>query len=592
MKKTVRGLSLLLALLLALSGTALAHEFYYPGDVIPDFTVTDPDGQEYTLSKLLETHKAVLINFWFVECPWCVMEFPYIEQLYQQYGDDVAVLALTPYDSDEDVAAFRAEHGLTFPMARDDAGLSMYFNVSSYPTTIIIDRYGVYTYSESGAQPSADAFVNMCTPFIADDYAEPLVNLRIPDVLPDVEMPAPDEIAAAVGADGSALTFSEGAVFSWPWIVGSDDSRSWLVSSNAGQNDTAAELRVAFEANPGDALAFDFRISSEPLYDELSLLVNGKPVKVFSGSFDWRGYAIPFDEAGSYEVCFRYSKDVTDSAYDDEARISNLRLLSGSEAEAALAANPGIPNPLTDGSITIEPVNDSARAILFRDGDGNLLEGFSGLKMDGFYLTDADTERFRLRVHEDSDPEFALCVTSYDQSFSPIAHLEQDADGYYLTSAMDSLGATGKALTLVYASLNRSSTDAIVAVFRDAADIDAFCADLTANASGEAIESVTWEYADAQAEPTEAAPAEVEHTLLFTDADGNPLSGVTANLCSDTACAVVVSGEDGRAAFTGEPIAYDVHVLVAPEGYAADPSAAFGTNPQGGETVIVLEAAD
>ena len=49
------------------------------GDVMYDFTVTTPDGEKITLSKMLEEKKMVLINFWYTSCSWCVTEFPYME---------------------------------------------------------------------------------------------------------------------------------------------------------------------------------------------------------------------------------------------------------------------------------------------------------------------------------------------------------------------------------------------------------------------------------------------------------------------------------------------------------------------------------
>ena len=46
------------------------------GDVMYDFTVTTPDGEKVTLSKMLAEKKMVLINFWYTSCSWCVTEFP------------------------------------------------------------------------------------------------------------------------------------------------------------------------------------------------------------------------------------------------------------------------------------------------------------------------------------------------------------------------------------------------------------------------------------------------------------------------------------------------------------------------------------
>ena len=79
------------------------------GDVMYDFSVTTPDGEKITLSKLLQEKKMVLLNFWYTTCSWCVTEFPYMEQAYQQYKDDVAIIGLNPLgETDAAIKAFPA----------------------------------------------------------------------------------------------------------------------------------------------------------------------------------------------------------------------------------------------------------------------------------------------------------------------------------------------------------------------------------------------------------------------------------------------------------------------------------------------------
>ena len=66
------------------------------GDVMYDFTVTTPDGTKITLSKMLKEKKMALINFWYTGCSWCVTEFPFMEEAYQQYKDDVGTTTVCP----------------------------------------------------------------------------------------------------------------------------------------------------------------------------------------------------------------------------------------------------------------------------------------------------------------------------------------------------------------------------------------------------------------------------------------------------------------------------------------------------------------
>ena len=133
-----------------ISDPGLAGVSYGLGSVMHDFTITAANGTEYTLSKLLEQKDAVVLNFWYTTCSYCVAEFPYLDTVYQQFSGDVEVLALNNYadDSPSDVESFqnnfyeyygtddKTEGGLAFPMAYDEQGITDAFKLSGYPTTV------------------------------------------------------------------------------------------------------------------------------------------------------------------------------------------------------------------------------------------------------------------------------------------------------------------------------------------------------------------------------------------------------------------------------------------------------------------------
>lgn len=177
MKQLNRIALCLLALTLCLTslpGYASAEresKLYEPGDVMEDFSVTTPEGEIITLSGLLEEYKAVVINFWFADCVWCVREFPFMQAAYEQARDDIAILALTPYDDDETISAFKQKHSLTFLMAKDTDMLRARFGVRGYPTTAVINRFGVFSVIEAGAQPSIESFERLYSPYLADESA-------------------------------------------------------------------------------------------------------------------------------------------------------------------------------------------------------------------------------------------------------------------------------------------------------------------------------------------------------------------------------------------------------------------------------------
>lgn len=148
------------------------------GDVMFDFSVTDQNGTEHTLSKLLESKKAVVINLWYTTCGPCKMEFPFLQQAYNEYKDNIALLAITPMDSADAIAAFATENGLTIPMAACDPKWNdwMVANAYGYPTTIVVDRFGTVAFIHSGSIDNSKTFKNVFAYFTADDYKHTTIS--------------------------------------------------------------------------------------------------------------------------------------------------------------------------------------------------------------------------------------------------------------------------------------------------------------------------------------------------------------------------------------------------------------------------------
>lgn len=163
--------------------SALSSTVFTLGDVMCDFTVeavghtgepTDSSvTQTYTLSELLQDKKAVVLNFWFENCGPCRMEFPFLQEAYEQYADEVAVLAINPLDGTPlSVAAYAADLGLTFPVAAGDSVWAQALSLSAYPTTVVIDRYGMIAMIHKGAITETETFTKIFDHFTAEDYVQ------------------------------------------------------------------------------------------------------------------------------------------------------------------------------------------------------------------------------------------------------------------------------------------------------------------------------------------------------------------------------------------------------------------------------------
>lgn len=334
--------------------SSLVGVSYQIGSVMRDFTVNSKvlveneegrlvfEDQVFTLSEALKEKDAVLINFWYVSCSACQMEFPYMQSVYEDYSDDIAIIALDPLADDNiyDIDSFQSSYGLTFNVAQDLEGIANAFGVSAFPTSVMVDRYGVVTLIHVGAITGERPFGLMFDAFIGDDYEQKLVydvNELVPKEKPDIEQPDSAEI-------GNYFEFEElGDLnyhndekdeYSWPFLVGNigegDDSIKVIYPSNSKKEASYAQLIFDIELNAGEVLAFDYYASTERGADFLYVVVDGKDIYSISGeSTEWETcYAFVAKETANYEVAFIYIKDSSEDIGDDIVYLKDLRLVT------------------------------------------------------------------------------------------------------------------------------------------------------------------------------------------------------------------------------------------------------------------------
>ena len=149
-----------------LSGTPDANARYAKGSAMYDFTYTTLEtakrsSEEITLSGLLEKYKIVVLNFWYVDCQFCRYEFPGMQDAYDNYKNDVAIIAIDPRDtSAQYIREFVDKMELGFYVAQDTVGLASKFNVGAYPTTVVIDREGIVSEIHASALVDPEDYRN------------------------------------------------------------------------------------------------------------------------------------------------------------------------------------------------------------------------------------------------------------------------------------------------------------------------------------------------------------------------------------------------------------------------------------------------
>jgi peroxiredoxin len=134
------------------------------GNSAPDFTLACADGSQVTLSALLG--KKVIINFWNLDCHYCMEEMPYFKEVRANHPDSsVAMLMINSaaggFNANRPEAVgdriTSDEYNFTVPL--DQAGaVAQAYNVTSFiPVTFFIDSNGIIKNKQDGSFANAAA---------------------------------------------------------------------------------------------------------------------------------------------------------------------------------------------------------------------------------------------------------------------------------------------------------------------------------------------------------------------------------------------------------------------------------------------------
>lgn len=112
------------------------------GKSAPDFTVTDIQGKQHSLSDY--TGKKVLVVFWATWCPPCQREIPHLIELREkQSEDDLAIIAISN-EGLELLKNFAEQKQINYTIAAvgNSALPSPFSDVQYIPTSFFIDSKG------------------------------------------------------------------------------------------------------------------------------------------------------------------------------------------------------------------------------------------------------------------------------------------------------------------------------------------------------------------------------------------------------------------------------------------------------------------
>lgn len=130
-----------------------AAERVKEGNVAPDFTLKDLNGNDFTLSSL--RGKYVVLDFWGSWCGWCIKGIPDMKKAYAKCKAKVEFVGIDCRDTEEKWRKAVEEYDMPWLHVRngDNPDVSVLYAVRGYPTKIVISPEGTILKVVVGEDP-------------------------------------------------------------------------------------------------------------------------------------------------------------------------------------------------------------------------------------------------------------------------------------------------------------------------------------------------------------------------------------------------------------------------------------------------------
>lgn len=117
----------------------------------PVFTLADGEENNYSLADALR-NGPVLAAFFKISCPVCQFTFPFLQRLYETYGNSQVTIWGVSQDNPADTRKFLKECGVKFPALIDAKGykVSKQYGLTNVPSIFLIEPDGKIRTASTG----------------------------------------------------------------------------------------------------------------------------------------------------------------------------------------------------------------------------------------------------------------------------------------------------------------------------------------------------------------------------------------------------------------------------------------------------------
>ena len=124
-------------------------------DTFKPLSLTTLDGKKKTLKDF--SNKVTLVSFFFPRCPYCNVELPLIQKIYDKYKDRGLSAVWVNILPDEVglIAGWQMAKSLTVPVLNGGSQESLQrdYHIDATPTTYLLDESGRVLFREDGYKP-------------------------------------------------------------------------------------------------------------------------------------------------------------------------------------------------------------------------------------------------------------------------------------------------------------------------------------------------------------------------------------------------------------------------------------------------------
>jgi thiol-disulfide isomerase/thioredoxin len=121
------------------------------GSFAPGWTLSTPGGEMVSLEDY--RGRVVVMDFWATWCGPCRMVMPFLQELHEEHGEEVAVLGINVWESGDPVE-FMEQNGYTYSLLLNGDDVAAAYLVEAIPTLYVIAQDGTVALHAVGADPA------------------------------------------------------------------------------------------------------------------------------------------------------------------------------------------------------------------------------------------------------------------------------------------------------------------------------------------------------------------------------------------------------------------------------------------------------